>query len=54
LYFFDCAGTTTVVKAAKTFEVVSKNTLPEGFMASPAVVGNTLLLRTKAAVYRVE
>ena len=54
VYFFDCNGTTTVVKAAKTFEVVAKNTLPEGFMASPAVVGNTLVLRTKAALYRVE
>ena len=54
LYFSDCSGLTTVVKAQSTFEVVSKNTLPEGFMASPAVVGNTLVLRTKAALYRVE
>jgi len=43
-----------VVKAKPTFEVVVKNTLPEGFMASPAVVGDTLVLRTKAALYRVE
>ena len=26
----------------------------EGFMASPAVTGNALILRTKSAVYRVE
>jgi outer membrane protein assembly factor BamB len=54
VYFLDCGGTVTVVKAQPTFEVVAKNTLPEGFMASPAVVGNTLVLRTKAALYRVE
>ena len=54
VYFWDCLGVTTVVKAAEQFEVVGKNTLPEGFMASPAVVGNTLVLRTKTALYRVE
>jgi len=54
LYFSDCGGLTTVVKAQSTYEVVSKNTLPEGFMASSAVVGNALVLRTKAALYRVE
>jgi outer membrane protein assembly factor BamB len=54
VYFWDCLGATTVVKAAAEFEVVGKNTLPEGFMASPAVVGNTLVLRTKTALYRVE
>jgi len=54
VYFWDCSGVTTVVKAKPTFEVVVKNTLPEGFMASPAVVGDTLVLRTKAALYRVE
>lgn len=54
IYFSDCLGVTTVLKAQSTFEVVSKNTLPEGFMASPAVIGNTLILRTKTALYRVE
>ncbi len=54
VYFWDCLGTTTVVKASATFEVVGKNILPEGFMASPAVVGGTLVLRTKSALYRVE
>lgn len=54
VYFSDCQGNTTVVKAEPTFQVVAKNTLPEGFMASPAVVGNTLVLRTKSALYRVE
>jgi hypothetical protein len=54
VYFCDCAGLVTAVKAAPTYEVVAKSTMPEGFMASPAVVGNGLILRTKAALYRVE
>jgi hypothetical protein len=44
----------TAVKVARTFEVAAKSTMPEGFMASPAVVGSSLVLRTKAALYRVE
>ena len=54
VYFSDCAGVVTAVKAARTFEVAAKSTMPEGFMASPAVVGSSLILRTKAALYRVE
>jgi outer membrane protein assembly factor BamB len=54
VYFSDCQGNTTVVKAKAEFEVVAKNSLPEGQMASPAVIGNTLVVRSKAALYRIE
>jgi hypothetical protein len=54
VYFFDAQGNTTVVKAEPTYEVVSKNTLGDGFMASPAVVNNSLILRSKTALYRVD
>jgi outer membrane protein assembly factor BamB len=54
VYFCDCAGAVTAVKAGPNYEVVAKSTMPEGFMASPAVVGSSLVLRTKAALYRVE
>jgi outer membrane protein assembly factor BamB len=54
VYFWDAQGNATVVKASPTYEVVSKSTLGDGFMASPAVVGNTLILRTKTELYRVE
>ena len=54
VYFFDPAGDATVVKAQASYEVVAKNTLKDGFMASPAVVGNSLVLRTKSALYRIE
>jgi len=54
VYFWDTSGTTTVVKAQPEFHVEAKNTLGDGFMASPAVVGNALILRSKTALYRVE
>ena len=54
VYHFDEEGLCTVVKAAREFEVVAENHLADGFMASPAVSGDALILRTKSALYRVE
>jgi len=34
--------------------VLSRNKLDEGCMASPAVVGNSLLVRTKKNLYRFD
>jgi outer membrane protein assembly factor BamB len=45
------AGKTFVFAAARTFELVSTNRLADGFMASPAVAGDALFLRTKSALY---
>lgn len=54
VYMFDEEGLCTVVKAAKKFEVVAENHLEGGFMASPSVSGDALILRTKTHLYRVE
>jgi len=54
VYCFDEVGLCTVVKAAPVFEVLAANQLNEGFMASPAVSGKALILRTKTHLYRVE
>jgi outer membrane protein assembly factor BamB len=54
LYFFNQEGTATVLKPGRTFEVLATNTLANGFMASPAVSGRALFLRTKTHLYRVE
>jgi outer membrane protein assembly factor BamB len=54
LYFCSERGQTTVIKAGKTFEKVAANKLDAGFMASPAVLGNSLILRTTAALYRID
>jgi len=54
LYFLDQKGATTVLKPGRSFEVLATNTLANGFMASPAVDGKALYLRTKTDLYRVE
>ena len=54
LYFFDQQGKALVVKPGRTFEVLSTNTLDGGLMASPAVSGKALILRTKTHLYRIE
>jgi outer membrane protein assembly factor BamB len=54
LYFFSQEGKTTVIKPGRTFEVLATNTLDDGFMASPAVSGSALFLRTRTHLYRVE
>lgn len=54
VYCFSREGVTTVFKAARTYEALATNTLDSGFMASPAVSGKTLFLRTKECLYRIE
>src|SRR5204863_1250222 len=54
IYLCSEEGKTTLVKAGRQFTKVSENTLPDGFMASPAEVGNALYLRTRTHLYRIE
>lgn len=54
LYLFDTRGRTTVFKPGDKFERVSRNQLDGMFMASPAVVGKSLVLRTDKALYRID
>lgn len=44
---------TTVIRAGRTFEKLAENRLESGFMASPSVVGDSLILRTKTHLYRI-
>jgi outer membrane protein assembly factor BamB len=54
IYFFDQDGKATIIRAAREYQVIAVNTLEDGFMASPAVSGDALFLRTKSALYRIE
>ena len=54
LYFFNQQGKATVVKPGRTFEALADNRLETGLMASPAVDGKALILRTKTHLYRIE
>lgn len=51
IYFFSQEGKATLLKTGRKFEKVGENTMSKGFMASPAVSGKNLYLRTEDALY---
>jgi outer membrane protein assembly factor BamB len=53
LYFCSQQGKTSVVKPGRSFELLATNVLDTGCMASPAVAGEALYLRTKTHLYRL-
>lgn len=53
LFFCSMEGKTTVLNPGPAFQPVSTNSLSAGFMASPAVAVDALILRTKTHLYRV-
>ena len=54
IYFFDREGRTVVLARADEYRVLAENQLDDGFMASPAVVGDAFLLCSKTHLYRIE
>lgn len=54
IYFCDKDGATTLVQPGREFRPIVTNTLDDGCMASPAVDGKALYLRTKTHLYRIE
>ncbi len=54
IYLFNQIGQSYVIEPGDTFKKLAENTLEEGCMASPAVCGKALIVRTKKALYRIE
>lgn len=55
IYFVDEDGTSRVIEAnPQKFHLLAENKLADGCMASPAVIDDALLLRTKTHLYRIE
>ena len=54
VYFFNDAGTTYVAEAGRSWKKLAENKLDDGCMASPAVAGQALFIRTKTHLYRIE
>ncbi|MGH7968772.1 MAG: PQQ-binding-like beta-propeller repeat protein, partial [Limisphaerales bacterium] len=54
VYLFSEEGKTTVLATGREFKKLAENELGDGFMASPAVSGQALFLRSKTALYRLE
>jgi outer membrane protein assembly factor BamB len=54
VYLFSEDGNTLVIAPKREFEQLAANKLEQGCMASPAVIGNSLLVRTIGHLYRIE
>jgi outer membrane protein assembly factor BamB len=53
IYTTDESGLTTIFTPGRKFNKTGENTLPQGCMASPAVVDGAIYLRTKTHLYRI-
>lgn len=54
LYLASQQGRTIVIKPGRACQILAKNELADGFMASPAVCGKSLILRGKQFLYRID
>lgn len=54
LYLCSEEGRVTVLATGRQFRKLAVNQLGDGFMASPALVGNSLFLRSRSGVYRID
>jgi len=54
IYFFSHQSPATVIAPGRRFQPLAVNHLDAGFMASPAVSGKALFLRTETDLYRIE
>jgi len=53
IYFFSERNLTTVIEPGREFKVLAENQLEERVMATPAVSGEGILLRSKTHLYRL-
>lgn len=52
IYLTSEAGTVTVFRPGKEFDLLAENELAEKTLATPAVAGDSLIIRTEKALYR--
>jgi len=53
VYFASVKGETLVLKAGRTPEIMAENQLPGEIYATPAIVQNSLIIRTESTLYRI-
>jgi outer membrane protein assembly factor BamB len=53
IWFFSAKGEILVLKAGRKYEVVAQNKTDSGIFATPAVLRNSMILRTQNFLYRI-
>ena len=51
IYFFSLEGNISVISAGREFELLAENEFDEGFIASPAIADNTIIVRSLTHLY---
>jgi outer membrane protein assembly factor BamB len=54
IFLLDEDGVTTLIAPGKKFETLGSNTLEGRTLATPAIIGETIFLRTDKHLYRIE
>lgn len=54
IYFGSQDGKVTVIKPGRTYQQVAENQIDDRIMASPAIAGDSIVLRTEKAIYRIQ
>jgi hypothetical protein len=54
IYLFSEGGKVTVLATGREFKSLAESVIGDGFMASPAVSGQALFLRSRTSLYSVE
>jgi outer membrane protein assembly factor BamB len=53
VYFTSVKGETLVIKAGRTLDILAVNKLPGDIFATPAIAGNSILIRNESTLYRI-
>lgn len=53
VWFFSGKGDILVLKAGRSYQVVAQNKTDSGIFATPAVVNNSMIMRTQGFLYRI-
>ena len=53
IYTFDEEGLCTIFTPGRKFNKIAENQLPDGVLASPAIVDGALFVRTKTHLYKI-
>ena len=53
IWFFSVKGEVLVIKAGRKYEVVAQNQMDSGIWATPAILRNSVIMRTQKYLYRI-
>jgi outer membrane protein assembly factor BamB len=53
VWFFSVKGEVVVIKAGRKYEVIAQNQMDSGIWATPAILRNSVIMRTQKYLYRI-